>query len=113
MILGDSLQVMASLAEREGLRGKVQCIYLVAIRLIQKCDECGGIYVALSLYGHRRRRQWNGWSGCGVSARHSGSTFTCRVGEAHLESPVAQTRQQRYPKSWPLSWLSCTRVVRG
>lgn len=28
MILGDSLQVMASLAEREGLKGKVQCIYL-------------------------------------------------------------------------------------
>lgn len=27
MILGDSLQVMASLAEREGLLGKVQCIY--------------------------------------------------------------------------------------
>jgi len=27
MILGDSLQVMASLNEREGLRGKVQCIY--------------------------------------------------------------------------------------
>jgi adenine-specific DNA-methyltransferase len=27
MILGDSLQVMASLAEREGLRGRVQCIY--------------------------------------------------------------------------------------
>ena len=30
MILGDSLQVMASLAEREGLRGKVQCIYTSA-----------------------------------------------------------------------------------
>ena len=28
MILGDSLAVMASLAEREGLRGQVQCIYL-------------------------------------------------------------------------------------
>lgn len=28
MILGDSLQVMASLSEREGLRGKVQCIYM-------------------------------------------------------------------------------------
>ncbi len=28
LILGDSLQVMASLAEREGLRGRVQCIYL-------------------------------------------------------------------------------------
>ena len=28
MILGDSLQVMASLAEREELRGKVQCVYL-------------------------------------------------------------------------------------
>jgi adenine-specific DNA-methyltransferase len=28
MILGDSLQVMASLAEREGLSGKVQCIYI-------------------------------------------------------------------------------------
>ena len=28
MIVGDSLSVMASLAEREGLRGKVQCIYL-------------------------------------------------------------------------------------
>ena len=27
MILGDSLQVMASLAEREALRGEVQCIY--------------------------------------------------------------------------------------
>ena len=27
-VLGDSLQVMASLAEREGLRGKVQCIYV-------------------------------------------------------------------------------------
>lgn len=28
MILGDSLQVMASLSEREGLRGKMQCIYM-------------------------------------------------------------------------------------
>lgn len=28
MILGDSLQVMASLVEREGLRNKVQCIYI-------------------------------------------------------------------------------------
>src|SRR5580658_5236012 len=28
MILGDSLQVMASLAEREGLQGEVQCIYI-------------------------------------------------------------------------------------
>jgi adenine-specific DNA-methyltransferase len=28
MILGDSLQVMGSLAEREGLRGKVQAIYI-------------------------------------------------------------------------------------
>ena len=28
MIFGDSLQVMASLAEREGLRSKVQCIYI-------------------------------------------------------------------------------------
>ncbi|MCF7920869.1 MAG: DNA methylase [Candidatus Cloacimonetes bacterium] len=28
MILGDSLQVMASLAEREGLRGQVQFIYI-------------------------------------------------------------------------------------
>ena len=28
MILGDSLQVMASLAEREDLRGQVQCIYM-------------------------------------------------------------------------------------
>jgi adenine-specific DNA-methyltransferase len=27
LILGDSLHVMASLAEREGMRGKVQCIY--------------------------------------------------------------------------------------
>ena len=27
IILGDSLQVMGSLAEREGLRGKVQCVY--------------------------------------------------------------------------------------
>ena len=28
MILGDSLQVMSSLAEREGLRGQIQCIYI-------------------------------------------------------------------------------------
>ena len=27
MILGDSLQVMASLAQRESLKGQVQCIY--------------------------------------------------------------------------------------
>lgn len=27
MILGDSLQVMSSLSEREGLRGKVQCLF--------------------------------------------------------------------------------------
>jgi len=27
LILGDSLQVMASLAQKEDLRGKVQCIY--------------------------------------------------------------------------------------
>jgi adenine-specific DNA-methyltransferase len=28
MILGDSLQVMASLADREGMNGKVQCVYI-------------------------------------------------------------------------------------
>lgn len=28
MILGDGLKVMASLAEREGLKGQVQCIYI-------------------------------------------------------------------------------------
>ena len=28
MVLGDSLQVMGSLSEREGLQGKVQCIYI-------------------------------------------------------------------------------------
>ena len=28
MILGDALKVMASLAEREGLKGQVQCIYI-------------------------------------------------------------------------------------
>ena len=28
MIIGDSLQVMASLAEKEGLKGRVQCIYM-------------------------------------------------------------------------------------
>jgi adenine-specific DNA-methyltransferase len=28
MILGDSLSVMASLAEKEDLRGKVQCVYM-------------------------------------------------------------------------------------
>ena len=28
MILGDSLQAMASLSEREGMQGKVQCIYI-------------------------------------------------------------------------------------
>ena len=28
MILGDALHVMGSLAEREGLRGKVQCVYM-------------------------------------------------------------------------------------
>ena len=34
MILGDSLQVMASLAEREGLRGQVQCIYFDPHRML-------------------------------------------------------------------------------
>ena len=49
MILGDSLQVMASLAEREGLRGKVQCIYI---------DPPYGIKVQLQLpmVDHQPRR---------------------------------------------------------
>ena len=49
MILGDSLQVMASLAEREGLRGKVQCIYI---------DPPYGIRVQLELpvVHHQPRR---------------------------------------------------------
>ena len=33
MILGDGILVMASLAEREHLRGQVQCIYQDARRL--------------------------------------------------------------------------------
>ncbi len=41
MILGDSLQVMASLAEREGLRGKVQCIvsFRQALHEFQRQDR--------------------------------------------------------------------------
>ena len=41
MILGDSLQVMASLSEREGLQGKVQCIYIdppYGIRFNSNCQ---------------------------------------------------------------------------
>lgn len=41
MILGDSLQVMASLLKREGLRGKVQCIYMdppYGIRFNSNCQ---------------------------------------------------------------------------
>ena len=45
MILGDSLQVMASLAEREGLRGKVQCIYLDPPYGIKFNSKRAGIFV--------------------------------------------------------------------
>jgi len=41
MILGDSLQVMASLARREDLAGKVQMIYLAPLRQRQDL-ACGG-----------------------------------------------------------------------
>lgn len=48
MILGDSLQVMASLAEREGLRGKVQCIYFDLRHQIQQ---------QLPVVNHQPRRE--------------------------------------------------------
>ena len=50
MVLGDSLQVMASLAEREGLQGKVQCIYI---------DPPYGIKLQLQLpvVNHQPRRE--------------------------------------------------------
>ena len=44
MILGDSLQVMASLAEREGLCGQVQCIYFDPPYGIKLWFELAGFY---------------------------------------------------------------------
>ncbi len=53
MILGDSLQVMASLAEREGLRGKVQCIYLdPPYGMLFK-----GSYTTVSVYTQKYRQK--------------------------------------------------------
>jgi adenine-specific DNA-methyltransferase len=55
MILGDSLQVMASLAEREGLRGKVQCIYIDPPYGIKfNATSSGARRVATSRTGTRR-----------------------------------------------------------
>jgi hypothetical protein len=59
MILGDSLQVMASLAEREGLRGKVQCIYLdppYGIKFNSNFQWSTTSRDALPPHGHRPRR---------------------------------------------------------
>ena len=57
MILGDSLQVMASLAEREGLRGKVQCIYI---------DPPYGIKFNSNFQWSTTSRDPGGFSGCGT-----------------------------------------------
>lgn len=64
MILGDSLQVMASLAEREGLRGKVQCVY---------CDPPYGIRF-------RSNFQW--------------STTTPRVSESDKPDEISRECEQ-------------------
>ncbi len=48
MILGDSLSVMASLAEREGLRGKVQCIYIDPLTVARDLlTDSGSIFVQI------------------------------------------------------------------
>ena len=52
MILGDSLQVMASLAEKENLRGKVQMVYL---------DPPYGIKFGVELAGAHRQAGRYGW----------------------------------------------------
>lgn len=54
MILGDSLLVMASLAEKEGLKGKVQCIYL---------DPPYGIKFGVELAGEYAEAASCGWQG--------------------------------------------------
>ena len=52
MILGDSLQVMASLAEREALKGKVQAIYF---------DPPYGIKFGSNWQVSTRKSQGRGW----------------------------------------------------
>ena len=46
MIVGDSLSVMASLAEREGLRGQAKCIYVdppYGIKFNSNLADLGGV----------------------------------------------------------------------
>ena len=66
MILGDSLQVMASLAEREGLRGKVQCIYFDPPYGIKIQFQLAGFY-SLSRCEGRQARSNHPGAGTGQS----------------------------------------------
>ena len=55
MILGDSLQVMASLAERESLRGQVQCIYFDPPYGIRVWFELAGVDAVTGREGRQAR----------------------------------------------------------
>jgi adenine-specific DNA-methyltransferase len=55
LILGDSLLVMASLAEKERLRGKVQCVYRPALRH-QVRQQLAGEYAQARREGREGRR---------------------------------------------------------
>jgi adenine-specific DNA-methyltransferase len=71
MILGDSLQVMASLAERESLRGQVQMIYI---------DPPYGIKFGSNWQVSARKRDVNDGKLDHVSREgSSASTRTCRT----------------------------------
>ena len=87
MILGDSLQVMASLAEREGLRGKVQCIYI---------DPPYGIRVQLELPvvdDEPRRARWQ----CGAHHARAGAGqgVPRHLARRHPLLPVVPARPPR------------------
>ena len=55
MILGDSLNVMASLAEREALRGKVQMIYIDPPYGIKFGQQLAGVSAQARRQGRQAR----------------------------------------------------------
>jgi len=90
MILGDSLNIMASLAEREGLRGEVQMIYV---------DPPYGIKFASNWQASARKRTGNRHAAPRPLQRPARS-WPARPRRAHASRWRAR-RQSRRSARWP------------
>ena len=108
MILGDSLQVMASLAEREGLRGKVQCIYKTKVSATCHSSKSwfdgalqinGNVCSGTGVENGRRTPCATSRSSTVVTAPVSASAFPTFQGVCRMATPWRK-RSSVAPRRW-------------